>query len=167
MIALEISSLKQFMGQLFSGDIFDHFLLSEAVLSTGFTYTIDGRRNREFYTEEEWNNKELCPYENATWQDMKPLLFQLIKGNKTPLFFKLILQLSPENTSKILTSNNCSVSPDMVKALILTIKYDGNKAILTTGTSFHTFLMTKEPDEIWDKALLKFLSLKGIAYEQV
>ena len=50
---------------------------------------------------------------------------------------------------------------------MLNIRYDGSKAILTSGTAFHTFVPSKEPDAIWDKALRKFLDGKKIPYEEL
>ena len=44
MIALQITSMKQFMSQLLAGDTFDVFLLEEATLTTAFTIQIDGHR---------------------------------------------------------------------------------------------------------------------------
>ena len=35
---------------------------------------------------------------------------------------------------------------------MLTVRYDGSHAVLTTGTAYHTFVMNKEPEIIWDKA---------------
>ncbi len=167
MIALQITQLKQFMSQLLSGEVFDNFLMSEATVSTAYTYTIGGHRNRALSPAEEWNDHSLCPAPYASCAGLEPHLFQLIKGTKTPLYFKIILQLSPENTEKLLTANPCDVAPNQIKALLLTIKYDGTKAILTTGTSFTTFLMSKEPDEIWDKAVTQFLSKKNVSFENM
>lgn len=165
MIALQITQIKPFMSKLLSGDVFDNFLLAEATVSTAYTYTIDGHRNKDFYTREEWNDPSLCPTPYASWAEMRPLIFQLIKGNRTPLYFKFVLQLSPANTSKLLIANACNVPPEQIKGLLLTIKYDQNGVLITTGTSLHTFMMTKEPDEIWDKALVKFLAGKGISFD--
>lgn len=167
MIALEVTALKLFMKELLSGEVFDHFLMSEITLTTAYTYTIDGHKNKEFFTQEEWQELQERHSTLATWADMKPLIFQLIKGSKTPLYMKLILQLTQENTAKLLSSNNCDVPADQVKALLLTIRFDGSKVVLTTGTSFTTFLMTKEPDEIWDKAIKLFLAKKEIPFEEV
>jgi len=66
-----------------------------------------------------------------------------------------------------MSSNHCDVPSEQIKALLFTIRYDGAKVTLTTGTSFTTFLMTKEPDEIWDKAMKLFLSKKNIPFEEV
>lgn len=73
----------------------------------------------------------------------------------------------PEHTAAILSRNASSVTPEQVRAFVLTIKYDGAKALLLTGTSLHTFLPSKEPDLLWDTALKKYLSKQEIAYEEL
>lgn len=165
MLALKISSMKTFMNHLLVADTFDNFLLAEATISTANTYQIDGHINKEFYATDELTDAAALPYDFTPWQDMKPLCFNLIKGKRTPLFFKFVLHLKPEQVGKLMAAGNSSVSPDEIKALVLTIKYDGTQAVLTTGSAFHTFLMSKEPDILWDKALQQFLARKGIDYE--
>ena len=96
---------------------------------------------------------------------MKPLCFNLIKGKRTPLFFKFVLHLKQESVGKLLAAGNCNIPTEQIKALVLTIKYDGSQVVLTTGSAFHTFVMSKEPDNIWDKALQQFLARKNIDYE--
>jgi len=165
MLALQISSTKSFMNHLLVADTFENFLLAEATISTANTYQIDGHINKEFYTEEELSDPACCPYDFTLWKDLKPFVFHLIKGKKTPLYFKMVLHLQPQNVGKLLAACGCSVPAEQIKSFVLTIKYDGTHAVLTTGTAFHTFIMNKEPDEIWDRALMQFLSKKGIAYE--
>ena len=63
MIALQIKEIKSFMGKLLGTECFDSFLLEEAVITTYNTFRIDGRINREFYSDEEWENKETHPDE--------------------------------------------------------------------------------------------------------
>lgn len=154
------------MNQLLAGDSFDSFLLEEAVISTANTYTIDGHINNDFFPLEE-RNREHIPYEFQSWSDIKGLCFNLIKGKHTPLFFKFVLHLKPEETAKLLTRYDCSVKSEQVKALVLNIRFDGSKACLTTGTSYHTFIMSKEADVIWDKALVTFLTDKEIGFEEM
>ncbi len=166
MIALQITSMKTFMNQLLAGDTFDIFLLEEAVISTANTYTIDGHINTEFYPEEE-RGSDCLPYEFQPWSELKGLCFDLIKGKRTPLYFKFVLHLKPEKVDALLSKESSSINPSQIRALVLSIKYDGTKAILTTGTSYHTFVMSKEPDQIWDKALMKYLSGKEIPFEQL
>lgn len=164
MLALQITSLKTLMNQLLAGDSFDIFLLEEAVISTANTYTVDGHINVDFYSLEERETDQL-PYDFQPWSELKGLCFNLIKGKRTPLFFKFVFHLKPEKAQALLEQQNSSVNSDVLKAMVLNIRYDGTKAIITTGTAYHTFVMDKEADIIWDKALTKYLSDKGISYE--
>lgn len=166
MIALQISSMKNFMNQLLVSDTFDIFLLEEAIISTSNTIIIDGHMNREFFAQEQ-DSVQSCPYDLALWSEKKNLCFHLIKGKRTPLFFKFVMHLKPEQADRILRKEGCGVDPSQIKALVLTIKYDGEKALLTTGSAYNTFLMTKEPDKVWDRNLAKYLAMKGIACEEL
>ena len=91
MLALKIMSTKNFMNHLLVTDTFDNFLLSEATISTANTYQIDGHINKEFYSSQDLDMVPPLPYEFSEWKDMKSLCFNLIKGKRTPLFFKIIL----------------------------------------------------------------------------
>ncbi len=78
-----------------------------------------------------------------------------------------MLHLNPDYKTSILQKEECAVTPEQVKAFVLNIKYDGAGLTLVTGTAFHTFLMDKTPDVLWDKAVRKFLYNKEIAYEDL
>jgi len=165
MLALKITSMKNFMNQLLASDSFDIFLLEEATISTANTYTIDGHINVDFYPPEE-RGTDYLPYEFQPWSEIKGLCFNLIKGKHTPLFFKFVLHLKPEKATALLDRQNAGIDSTQVKALVLNIRYDGTKALLTTGTAYHTFMLSKEADIIWDKAIVKYLTSKGIAFEE-
>lgn len=165
MLALEITSMKSFMNQLLAGDAFDIFLLEEAVITAANTITLDGHLNREFFSSEELEAGRVPDYEYSPWSTMKGLCFQLMKGKRTPLSFRFVLHVKPELTERLLIKAGCSVDPSQIKALVLIIRYDGSKAILTTGCAYRTFLMNKEPENIWDDALKRHLSGKNIPYE--
>lgn len=162
MIALQITSLKNFMSQLLISDAFDIFLLEEAVISTGNTYSIDGHINREFY-QDELDNETY--YDFRPWSEIKDLCFQLIKGKRTPLFCRFVLHLKPDLMMQLLKKDTPNIDISQIKALIINIRYDGTGITITTGTSFHTFLLSREPDIIWDRIITKYLSQKGIEYE--
>ena len=158
---LQITSMKQFMNHLLVADTFEPFLLEEAVIGTACTYHIDGHVNQEFYSGDE-DSLEKDAYEFRPWSKVKGLCFDLIKGKRTPLFFRFVLHLMPETAAALLSKEGSDVEPSLVKALVLNIRYDGAKAVLTTATAYQTFLLSKEPDAIWDKALMKYLEGKGI-----
>ncbi len=161
MLALQVTTLKPLMNQLLAGDTFDIFLLEEAVISTANTYTIDGHINKDFYPPEE-RGPECIPYAFQPWSEIKGLCFNLIKGKHTPTFFKFVFHLKPEKAIGLLTQQGSPADAENLKAMVLNIRYDGSKAVITTGTSYHTFVMNKDADTIWDKALMKYLSDKGI-----
>lgn len=163
MLALEITSMKNFMAHLLSGDTFDIFLLEEASVNTANLFRIDGHINAEFFPPDE-RDKEHIPYDLRPWSEMKGLCFDLIKGKRTPLSFQFVLQLKPEQTRRLLGDASAF---GQVKAPVLNIRYDGSRALLTTGISYHTFVADREADLLWDNALCRYLSDKGIGYEKL
>ena len=167
MIALKITNIKHFMGKLLGSEDFDSFLLEEASVSTYNTFFIDGHQNRDFYTAEEWEDETIRPYEFSTWKTIRPICFDLIKGTHTPTAFRFVLHLMPQYMQSILQGGDTAVTIQQIKAFVLNIKYDGTDLTLVTGTAFHTFLMDKSPDVLWDQAVRQFLMKREIAYEEL
>ena len=167
MIALKITNVKQFMGKLLASEAFDSFLLEEASISTYNTFIIDGHQNRDFYTSEEWEDKEIRPFDFTTWKQIRPICYSLIKGTKTPSAFKFILHLVPDYLTSIIKDQDTTVTPQQIKALVLTVKYDGTTLTLITGTAFHTFIMDKSVAVLWDNAVKGFLDKREISYEEL
>lgn len=155
MIALEILDTKDFMHKLLISSVFDHFCLVEAVISTSQTITIDGRLNADFFSTDE--QETLAPYNS--WESVKPLCFQIIKGKRPPLHFKITLTLSPSNIDNVLKSAGLELTPEQVKGLLLNFRYDGNKVTCITGTSLNIFTMDKRLEQHWD-------SLTGIFFKK-
>ena len=50
MIALKIAEVKDFMNKLLCQDVFDHFLIQEAIITTNVSCHIDGTLQKDFYT---------------------------------------------------------------------------------------------------------------------
>ena len=164
MISLKVKSVKKLMTDLLVGDVFDGFLLQEAVLHTAVSYNIDGRLNSEFYPLEE-RTPELHPYEFQPWSEAREIVHALIKGKHTPTYFHLVLMLKPESAKSLLKKEYPDGDYSAVGALKINIRYDGQEAVITTGIAYTTFALDKTPDQIWDRALSKFLALKGIDAE--
>ena len=167
MIAIKITNVKQFMGKLLTSESFDSFLLEEASISTYNTFLIDGHQNRDFYSTEEWEDKQIRRYDFSTWKQIRPFCFSLIKGTHTPTAFKFILHLIPDYVASLLKDKDTNITPEQIKALVLSIKYDGTTLTLITGTAFHTFIMDKTVDNLWDNAIKQFLTKHEIAYEEL
>ena len=167
MIALELTNIKDFMNKLLKTETFDHFLLQEAVLSSAASYVIDGHITNGFYSESELEELGLTGLKMLPFSSLRGNCFDLIKGTHTPTAFRFVLHLLPEHVAAILQKGNTSVTADQVKAFVLNIKYDGSTLTLVTGTAFHSFLMDKTPDQLWDVAIRQFLSKKEIGYEEL
>ncbi|MDO5574801.1 MAG: DUF5721 family protein [bacterium] len=174
MVALRIMDVKGFMAKLLmeSGTVFDTFLLSEAVITTYNTFTIDGHIHSEFYASDddiEGNHDGISDGEvMSTWKAMKPICFDLIKGKRTPLNFKFVFCLSPENVEKFLTQAGLSEAfrSENINGLVLNIKYDGSALTCISATSLNLFTLDKSLEHAWDDMIRRFFSQNAIAFEE-
>ena len=164
MVSLKILDVKSFMGSLLIQKVFDNFLLSEAEVITYGHFSIDGRINQNYYTEEEKEELQLKKY--ARWAEIKPYIFSIVKGNKLPLFIKIVMLLSEENTEKLLAQSGVALKKEDINGLFLNIRYEKENLTIVTGTSIAAFTMDKTLDHFWDDNVKKFLGKEGIAGEE-
>lgn len=167
MIALRILDVKDFMSKLLIGNAFDAFWLSEAAITTSVTYHLDGRLHLDFFDSDEADALTAQGRSYALWSDMKPFCFSVIKGRKTPLYFKIVFMLSRKNTEKLLTGNHLGFSPEDIFGLFVNFQYDGEHLTCTTGTSLKTFTLDKSLEHVWDELLQKFFKQQQITCEAV
>ncbi len=169
MIALEIKITKNIMNALLLSEQFDSFLVEEAIITTYNTFHIDGHLVRDFYTNEEL---ELLESEEKStsfscWKDLRPFCFQLIKGKKTPVSFKVVLHATPQLIEKIAANPECGVAANLIRSLVLNIRYDNGKVTCITGSAFTTFVMDKSVDRLWDSYMRQLLSDFGLDFEEI
>ena len=152
---------------------FDQFLLSEAIIMTGNTYTVDGHINKGFYSEEELaalrqeavDDGRIFSEDMVRWKAVKSFCYNCIKGRKLPLSFKISLCLSPENVIKFLSSVDTDITPDQISSLNVNIKYDGSTLTCTTAVSLTIFTMDKSIEHSWDSMFSRFLSKHGYDFD--
>lgn len=164
MISLKVLDVKTFMSNLLIQQVFDNFLLSELNIMTYNYFSISGRLNQEWYQTEEL--EELNGREYSLWSEIRPIAYGLIKGNRTPQSFKIVLLLSKENTLKILERNGSKFRQEDVNGLFLNIRYEQNMLHLITGVSVKTFTMDKSLEHEWDADVKTFLKHFEIAVEE-
>lgn len=164
MIALQITELKAFMGKLLGTTTFDDFLLQEATLQMGISYVIDGHINEAFYQSEESSEDTSEQTEFIPYGEVRSTLFDLIKGKRTPLGFQVVLQLPPKKSAVLFPEG---IEKHLIKGLLFNIRYDGSKAMITSGISYSAFTLDKAPALIWDEALMSFLRNSGISFDQL
>ena len=88
--------------------VFDTFLLVEAYVRSDVSYTIDGRLNPSFFDTEEL--EEMTSKTYTTWGAVRHHIFNVIKGNKLPLNFKIVLILSDANINRIIEQNHLNLT---------------------------------------------------------
>ena len=95
MIAVQIADIGSFMTKFLRSEIFDPFEFMEGTLQTRITYDFDGHILSDSYSEDELREEGLFGHTYLPFSMQRPVLFDLIKGKKTPVFFKFTLFLSP------------------------------------------------------------------------
>jgi hypothetical protein len=155
MTNIHIDDKKTFTSNLFIKDTFDDYMLVEASFTTFNTYTIDGRIQKKFYTQEEYEEKG-SP-ELSKWSDVKKLCFEMIKGNKTPLKFKVVLKMSKDKTSDIVNAAAGTLTEDDVAGLMLNIKFENDSMDCITAATLKIFSMDKSVEEAFDRYVEKML----------
>lgn len=167
LIALKITDKKTFMNQLLCSEIFDHFLLSEASVCKDATYTIDGHINASFYSKEEREELGLSHLDILPYSKLRPVCYQLIRGSHTPVSFKFILMLSPENMTNTLARSESSYAPNDIGGIFLNLSFQNGQITLTTGISYAIFSPDHTLDREWDELIKKFLQKHAISFEEL
>ena len=94
MISIPITEVKLFMNHLLCRSTFDAFCVPELSLSTFASFHMDGHILKDYYTKEEYETlyKDRTPI--ARWKQLRPVCFELIRGNHTPLSFSIVLHVA-------------------------------------------------------------------------
>lgn len=162
MISLKILEMNRFMGKLLKGENFDGFLLKEGFLRTNIEYRFQGQLFAEYFdTSEQEKLEEKYVY----WGELRPTLFELIKGKRTPLAFSFTLLLTKNDTTELLARRLVSVGED-TPSLFLQIRFDHGVGHIVTGTARNTFTLDKSLDEAWDAEIKQIIKAMELAVEE-
>lgn len=167
MIALELTEIKLFMNKLLCNEIFDNFLLQEATIQGDISYHIEGALHTDFYSAEELEQEQLAGLSFIPYGRVRTKCFDLIKGKRTPSFFKFVLLLSPKNLQNTLQQTGSSLTIQDVSAAFINIKFQNNKLILTTGISYRIFTTDKSLEHEWDNLMKRFLKNHSVLFEEL
>lgn len=167
MTALQLTDIKNFMNQFLRSEIFDRFLLTEAVIIQDVAVTIDGHIQKGYFSREELEEKNLAHARIIPYSFVRPGIYQLIRGKKTPVYFKFVLMLSPENMERTLAKSDSGLTGADVSGMFLNLVYQNGTLLLTTGISYQTFCGEKTLDREWDKMMQIFLNKYSIPFEKL
>lgn len=148
MIVLQIEDVKTFMSQLFVGDMFDKFHVNGCQIATFTEFEVSGKRCREWYDTDELSENV---GDLVVWQQLKPMIFSLIKGKKTPSKMKI-------DFCHYLENGDCGS---------IRIQYEKDELYLYTGYMQKEFSLTKEKQNEWDDNCLNFIKKNEITSTQV
>lgn len=159
MISKEIEEIKKYMNDLLVHEKFDSFYLYEARIKTVLDFFISGKINKDFFDSKEdmelaMDGEQIGEY--ITWREVKHTIFDIIKGKRLPISFKLILMFNSENVARLVEMNNLAINPEDVSALFLHIYYENGKLVATSGTSLKIFTLDKSIEKLWDETLEKY-----------
>lgn len=163
MKSLQVTDLKQATSHLFIKDSFDYFLVLEASITTFSTVEIDGHLHKDYFSSEELEQLRDDTYCN--WSMIRPICYQLIKGQRLPRSFKIVLSLSEDNINNFLKQYHLEEKRSDIKGLYLNIKYEKEVLQVISGTSLHVFTMDKTIEQAWDDMVKKILKHHEIAFE--
>ena len=148
MISIELTDTKDFMNKLLRTEIFDNFLLQEAVITKAASYVIAG-------------------YSILPFRMLRTNCFDLIKGRQTPSSFKFVFLLSPENMEHTLSSLHSAFTVSDISGFFFFFRYQNKLLTLTTGISYNIFSVDKTLDSEWDKLVMKFLANNDINFKEL
>ncbi len=162
MVALKMEDLKHFTGQLFVGDMFDNWLVREAVIVTFNRFAIDGRIRRGYYSRQELEDNKL--EELSSWKVLKPICYSLIKGKKLPESFRITFQLSSGEVEAFLKSAQLDLTWEQVAGLYMNLRYENHVLHCITGTSLNVFAPDKRIEHEWDEAARLYFKGRKIPF---
>ncbi|WP_058486816.1 DUF5721 family protein [Defluviitalea phaphyphila] len=154
MITLNILDVKKTMEELLKGNLFDEFEARDIEIHTFTKFHISGILNKDFLSTDE---KELYNSNYILWKEIKKHVFNIIKGKKSPTYFKIVL-----SANKDLISNFSSE----ISALFINMIYTNNKLTCTTGTALKTFILDKSYEYQWDKYIYELFYNSNILVEK-
>lgn len=163
MILLEISDIKNAMAHLLARNSFDSFYMERAEIMTFAAMSLSGRRNIVWYDSDETDDgNPLSDW--VRWEEIKPVVFSYIKGNRTPSSMKISLKADADMSEKILTeSGGYRKYQEQQPGLLLHFRYEQDRLHVVTGISYPQFTMDKQMEFTWDEAVCQYFKQLGIA----
>ena len=165
MIAFQMKEVKNFMSKLFQKTDFDQFLVREVEVQAACSYKINGHRNQGFYTKEEL--EELADQAYLRWEEVKFLVFHMIRGAKTPQLLSATFLIRENEIEELLAASGTGIRTEDIAGAYMNLKFQAGELVLITGVGFKTFVQGKEFERSWDQYVRNFLQKKEISFEEL
>ena len=165
MISIKIENNRDFTRKLFIEDVFDDFYLNKAEFVTNCRFEVDGELMMNFFDEEEQKSLSLEGRRFCLWKELKPFCYQIIKGRRAPLSFRILLSASariPE--CRTLLEN--AVETGVVSGFVLKFEFINKEILGATGVSLNSFSLDRSLEHEWDELVPQILSSHEILFEK-
>ncbi len=136
---IEISNIPRFMNRLLLEDEFDDLLLVEAVVNGRFRTEIWGLLDERFF-----DTGEMPDRKYALWSEVRPIIRDIIKGKRTPVGFKIVLEKD--------------LGSDTGDRKLITLLFKNNELKAVSSVAHQKFTLERSDDTLWDaeaEALLR------------
>lgn len=164
MIAFSIPDLKHFASKLFVQETFDAFEVMELSISTYNTFEINGRIQKDYYSEEELKERGISEF--SLWKQLRPFCFSIIKGSRLPKSFRIVLMLPKRQLPEFLKESGVSFREEEVQGLYMNIRYENGTLLCVSGTSMNSFTLDKTLDQAWDQKIRQFMHKEEIPFAE-
>ncbi len=148
MIVLKIENVREFMSLLFGSEMFDRFHVRECGLDTFVSFRIRGKLHRDWLDTDE-------TLEDATglvlWQQLKTVVFSLIKGKRSPGRMRLDFCHYMENGD----------------VGSIRLQYEREELLLFTGYMAKEFSLDRGNGQDWDENCIRFLKKYQVVSTQI
>lgn len=131
------NDIKKFMNIFLKSEKFDKFEVRSCELTTLVSFDIDCKLNKDWLEEE--TERTYCK-----WRELKPYIFDLIKGKKKPKSMKFVMALSQKGAEKL--------HPNAL-ACFINIVFDEDKISVVTGTAQKEFSLDKSLELLWGEKI--------------
>lgn len=143
MQVMQILNVKKFMNLLLRETAFDQYKLRSLQIQSIALFTIEGTFCQE-------GKKELL---FCQWKEVKPIVYDIIKGRPQPKSFKLVLSVEEEEMEAWLPG---------AAALFLNFQFEQEQLNCVTGFSMKNFTMDKTMELAWDAKAQQLLQQMGL-----
>ncbi|NLJ88774.1 MAG: hypothetical protein GX327_08415 [Epulopiscium sp.] len=153
MINLNILDVKKAMDELLKGNLFDEFEVRITEVHTFTKFHIDGSLNKAFLNDEE---KKLYNRNFVLWKEVKPHVFNIIKGKRPPTYLKIVFSAGKDIVVDF---------PSEISALFINLIYSQGNFSCTSGIALNSFSLNKEIEYEWDNYVHNFFKKANIYVE--
>jgi hypothetical protein len=141
-LTLDATAVKDFMGRLLREDLFDSFAVRSVDLTLTTRISISGALE---------GDDAAKPNAHASWGDLRPLVYDLVKRGTKPKLLKIIFSYA------VPVEIHANAA-----ALFLNLTYENDGVVFTTATAQRDFIMEKSLDAAWDEWVRGFFGRVGV-----